>query len=78
MGPVSVNVSDAVVADVEVLARENGTSLERQIDTILQFALGNIRRKETLFDAAKRIAAMTPKSVAQTPTEQLIREERDR
>jgi hypothetical protein len=78
MGIRSLNVSDAVVADIEALARQNGMSLERQIDVLLQFALGNIPRPAQRVEMARRVAAMTPKGVKQTDSVILLREDRSR
>ena len=78
MGVRSLNISDAVAADIESLARENGVSVENQIDTLLQFALGNLPRSAFRVEMARRVAAMTPKGIKQTDSVILLREDRDR
>jgi hypothetical protein len=67
-----------IAHDIEVMAEQAGVTPEKQAETLLRFSLGNYPRRESLFEAAKRISAMTPKGVKQTPSEILIREERDR
>jgi hypothetical protein len=67
-----------IANDIEAMAEKAGVSPQKQAETLLRFSLGNYPRRETLFEAAKRISAMTPKGVKQTPAEVLIREERDK
>jgi hypothetical protein len=64
--------------DIETMAEQAGVSPQKQAETLLRFSLGNFPRRESLLEAAKRISAMTPKGVKQTPAEILIREDRDR
>jgi hypothetical protein len=64
--------------DIAALAEKAGVTPQKQTETLLRLSLGNFPRQESLFEAAKRISAMTPKGVKQTPSEILIREERDR
>jgi hypothetical protein len=64
--------------DIAAMAEQAGVTPQKQTETLLRFSLGNFARRESLFEAAKRISAMTPKGVKQTPAEVLIREERDR
>jgi hypothetical protein len=67
-----------IAHDIEAMAAQAGVSPQKQAETLLRFSLGNFPRRESLLEAAKRISAMTPKGVKQTPAEFLIREERDR
>ena len=67
-----------IAQDIEVMAEQAGVSSQKQTETLLRFSLGNFPRRESLLEAAKRISAMTPKGVKQTPSEVLIREDRDR
>ena len=67
-----------VAHDIEEMAVQAGVSPEKQAETLLRFSLGNFPRRESLLEAARRISAMTPKGVKQTPAEILIREDRDR
>jgi hypothetical protein len=67
-----------IAHDIEVMAEQAGVSPEKQAETLLRYSLGNFPRRESLLEAARRISAMTPKGMKQTPSEILIREERDR
>jgi hypothetical protein len=67
-----------IAHDIETMAEQAGVSPQKQAETLLRFSLGNFPRRESLLEAAKRISAMTPKGVKQTPSEVLIREDRDR
>ncbi|MCA3563639.1 MAG: hypothetical protein IOC90_07660 [Methylocystis sp.] len=67
-----------IAQDIETMAEQAGVSSQKQTETLLRFSLGNFPRRESLLEAAKRISAMTPKGVKQTPSEVLIREDRDR
>jgi hypothetical protein len=74
----TIEIPADVAADIEEMSKASGMSAQQQTEHLLRFSLGNFPRRETLFEAAKRIAAMTPKGVVQTPSELLIREERDK
>jgi hypothetical protein len=74
----SLKLPADIASDIEKMAAAYGTTPEKQAETLLRFSLGNFPRRETLIEAANRIAAMTPKGVRQTPAEVLIREDRDR
>ncbi len=67
-----------IAQDIETMAEQAGVSSQKHTETLLRFSLGNFPRRESLLEAAKRISAMTPKGVKQTPSELLIREDRDR
>lgn len=73
----SVRLPADVAADIEQMAKDFGTTPEKQTEALLRFSLGNFPRRESLLDAARRISAMTPKGVKQTPAEVLVREIRD-
>ena len=72
-------VDDAVTRKLAKLASDNGRSPEDQAKQLLSEGLGvrsaarNDRRA-----LAERIAAMTPRDVAQTDSTFLVREDRDR
>lgn len=71
------NIDDALLADYREAAEANGRSLEAELREALRFARPMSRkRRAELMAAADRIRAMTP-DVPQTPSEQLIREDRD-
>ncbi|MGL4440758.1 MAG: hypothetical protein ACRCUE_15960 [Bosea sp. (in: a-proteobacteria)] len=74
----SLKLPADIAADIEKMAKDFGTTPEQQVETLLRYSLGNFPRRESLLDAALRISAMTPKGVKQTPSEILIREDRDR
>jgi hypothetical protein len=67
-----------IARSIEVMAEQAGVSPEMQAETLLRYSLDHFPRRESLLEAAKRISAMTPKGVKQTPAEILIREDRDK
>jgi antitoxin FitA len=71
------NIDADLLADYREAAKANHRSLEAELREALRIArpLGRKRRTE-LIAAADRIRAMTP-DVPQTPSEQLVREDRD-
>ena len=71
------NLDDAAVDRLKAKAREHNRSLEAEIRALLMEAAARPSRKSFL-ELADRIAAMTPKGVAQTDSANLIREDRDR
>ena len=77
MTVLSVELPADVAADIEKMAEELGTTPARQAEILLRYSLGNYPRKESLLEAAIRIAAMTPAGAKQVPSEVLIRESRD-
>jgi plasmid stability protein len=72
------NIDDDLLADYREAAKRSGRSLEAELREALKRArpLAPARREE-LIEAARRIRAMTPAGVRQTPSEVLIREDRD-
>jgi antitoxin FitA len=72
------NLDDELLADYREAAARNQRSLEAELREALKRARPiTPKRKEELLELAMRIRAMTPKGVKQTPSEQLIREDRD-
>jgi plasmid stability protein len=73
------NLDDDLLADYREAASRSGRSLEAELRDALARArpMSDGRLKIILGDLA-RIRAMTPKGVRQTPSEQLVREDRDR
>ncbi|HEY0412186.1 MAG TPA: hypothetical protein VGD66_03485 [Allosphingosinicella sp.] len=71
------NLDDALLADYREAAEANHRSLEAELREALRVARPLTRkRRAELIAEADRIRAMTP-NVPQTPSEQLIREDRD-
>ena len=72
------NLDDALLSDYREAAARNQRSLEAELRDALRRARPiTPKRKGELLDLAARIRAMTPAGVAQTPAEQLVREDRD-
>lgn len=71
------NLDDATVDRLKTKAREHNRSLEAEIRLLLTEAAARPSRGAFL-ELTNRIAAMTPKNVAQTDSTDLIREDRDR
>lgn len=72
------NLDDDLLADYREAARRNRRSLEAELREALRRARPiSARRRQELADHARRLRAMTPSDVAQTPAEQLVREDRE-
>jgi antitoxin FitA len=79
MGQILIrNLPDDLIADYREAAVRNQRSLEAEVRAVL-----NTMRprkplaKEEMLARLAEIRAMTPKGVKQTPSEQLVREDRD-
>ena len=79
MGQILIrNLDDDLIADYRAAAVRNQRSLEAEVRSAL-----NLMRpktplpKEELLARLAEIRAMTPPGVKQTPSEQLVREDRD-
>lgn len=71
------NIDDDLLADYREAAEANHRSLEAELREALRIARPISRkRRAELLAAADRIRAMTP-DVPQTPSERLVREDRD-
>lgn len=69
------NLEEAVVQAWKLKAELSGRSLEQELRLLLeQQAPLSAEQKVEMF---RRVQAMTPKGVKQTPAEDLIREDRD-
>ncbi len=79
MGQVLIrNLDDELLADYREAAERNRRSLESELRDALKVARPvSRRRKEELLEISRRIRAMTPEGVRQTPAELLVREDRD-
>jgi antitoxin FitA len=72
------NLDDALLDDYREAAERNARSLEAELREALRVARPISRkRREELLEISRRIRAMTPKGVKQTPSEVLVREDRD-
>lgn len=69
-------ISDRAIARIEELAAIHHRTVEEEAAEILEKAVAVPSRADRLA-AADRIAAMTPKGVAQTDSTEIIREARD-
>ncbi|MBV8443948.1 MAG: hypothetical protein JO312_25905 [Hyphomicrobiales bacterium] len=71
------HLDEATFANLSALAKLNRLSLEEQAERILTEAVDMRVRRRRRVESADRIAAMTPKGVAQTDSVVLLREDRD-
>ena len=72
------NIDDDLLADYRAAAADNQRSLEAELREALKRAKPiTPMRKDELLARLAEIRAMTPKGVAQTPSEQLVRDDRD-
>lgn len=72
------NLDDELLADYRRAAKRNERSLEAELREGLTRARPTaIATREELIALSKRIRDMTPAGVKQTPSEQLVREDRD-
>ena len=72
------HIDEVTLARLSELARLNRVSVQEQAERILTEALDMRERRRRRVESAARIAAMTPKDVAQTDSVILLREDRDR
>ena len=72
------HLDEATVAGLSELAKLNSLSIEEQAEKIIAEAVDMRARRRRRVESAERIAAMTPKGVAQTDSVILLREDRDR
>jgi plasmid stability protein len=71
------NLDDELLADYRAAAEANHRSLEAELREALRLARPlTPKKREELVAEMDRIRAMTP-AVPQTPSEQLVREDRD-
>lgn len=79
MGQILIrNLDDDLIADYREAAERNNRSLEAEVREALRVLRPKSRkRREELLELSRRIRAMTPAGVPQTPSEVLVREDRD-
>lgn len=79
MGEMRIKIEDdALLVRLADLARSNNRSVDEEVVELLREALENVGRYETSYEAAVRIAAMTPKGVKQMDSVDMLREDRNR
>lgn len=72
------NLDDELLADYREAAQRNERSLEAELREALALVRPmSTKRKGELLIRLAEIRAMTPKGVKQTPSEQLVRDDRD-
>ena len=74
----NIIVDDNLLTLLKADAKSHGVKVEARTEEILRAALSPVARRLSLREKAHEIAAMTPKAVMQTPSEVMIREDRDR
>lgn len=79
MGQILIrNLDDEIIADYREAAARNNRSMEAELREALRFMRPkSAKRVAELVELSRRIRAMTPPGVKQTPSEQLVREIRD-
>lgn len=79
MGQIVIrNLDDGLIADYREAAERNNRSLEAEMrETLRVLRPKSRKRQEELLELARKVSAMTPAGVAQTPSEILVREDRD-
>ena len=79
MGQILIrNLDDELIADYREAAARKNRSLEAEVREALTLLRPPSKKKtEELLARLAEIRAMTPKGVKQTPSEQLVREDRD-
>ena len=79
MGQILIrNLDDQLIADYREAAARNNRSLEAEVREALKVLRPpSKKRRAELLARLAEIRAMTPPGVKQTPSEQLVREDRD-
>lgn len=79
MGQILIrNLDDDIIADYREAAARHNRSLEAEVrETLRRMRPFKPLPKEVLLAKLAEIRAMTPKGVKQTPSEVLVREDRD-
>ena len=72
------NLDEELVADYRAAAARNRRSMEAEVREMLRIMRPKSpKRVEELLERLAKIRAMTPAGVKQTPSEDLVREDRD-
>jgi len=72
------DVDGTLLEAIERRAKKAGKPVDAQVVELLRFALSIPPQRLDAIEEFRRIRAMTPEGVQQTPAVQLIREDRDR
>lgn len=80
MGEMRIKIEESLLTRIERLAKEHHRSVNDEIIVILEAAAQtpSLPPVETFYEAAVRIAAMTPKDRPPIDSLDILREERDR
>ena len=80
MGEMRIKIDETLLTRIESLAKAHNRSIDEEVIAILTAGApaSPPRKLETLYEAAVRIAAMTPKDRPQIDSVDILREERDR
>jgi len=78
MGEIRINLDQGIIKALERRAAEHGRDVAEEISNIVADDLAGRLRPVDPVEWSRRIRAMTPPGVRQTPAVQLIREDRDR
>lgn len=79
MGEMRIRIEDdRLLTRIADLAHLNNRSVDEEVTELLRKALEDDHRAETSYEAAVRIAAMTPKGAAQIDSVEMLREDRSR
>jgi plasmid stability protein len=80
MGEMRIRIDETLLTRIESLAKAHNRSIDEEVIAILTAGApaSPPRTNETLYQAAVRIAAMTPKDRPQIDSVDILREERDR
>lgn len=71
-------IDDRLLARISAMAAATGLPVEKQVEILLEDGIVRWGDRQNLVAELDRIAAMTPKGVAQTDSVKLLREDRDR
>jgi signal recognition particle GTPase len=74
----NLTINDELYTQVSRIARTSHVSVEGQEEELLSDTSVRQQKSQELIAQFEAIAGMTPKGVVQTPSEILIREDRDR
>lgn len=79
MGQIIIrNLDDAIIADYRAAAKRNNRSMEAEAREALRIMRPKSpERVAELVELSRRIRAMTPAGVQQTPSEEIVRQLRD-
>ncbi len=79
MGQIVIrNLDDELVADYREAAKRNRRSMEAELREVLRIMRPKSpKRIAELLELSRKVRAMTPAGVAQTPSEDIVREIRD-